>query len=83
MRSRLFSHLPRAFAGARIMIIAAAAVAGATLAGCASNSHMADASWSAVGNNGGKVDRFAVARAASGDASIQVASAPAAANRPQ
>ena len=50
-------------AGLRLLAAAACVTACASLAGCASNQHMA-ADWASVGNNGGKVDRFAIARAA-------------------
>ena len=65
----------------RVMAVAALAAACASMAGCASDTHMAGntASWAAVGNNGGKADRYAIARAAaSSDASVQMASGPAA-----
>jgi hypothetical protein len=69
----------------RILAAAASIAACASLGGCASDMHTAGnaSSWTVVGNNGGKVDRFAIARAASPDASMQVASAPAAASKAQ
>jgi hypothetical protein len=69
----------------RVMAVAALAAMCASMAGCASDTHTAGntAPWAAVGNNGGKADRYAIARAAaSSDASVQVASGPAA-NRAQ
>jgi hypothetical protein len=73
-----------AFAGLRVRAVAASISACALLAGCAPDMHAAsDASpWAAVGNNGGK-DRYAVGRAATSDASVQVASAPAKAAKSQ
>ena len=65
----------------RVMAVAAVAAMCASMAGCASDTHMAGntASWAAVGNNGGKADRYAIARAAaSSDAPGQMASGPAA-----
>ena len=67
----------------RVVVAAICVAACASLAGCASGSQTADAPWRAAGNNGGKVDRYAVARAASVDASVQVATAPATASRAQ
>jgi hypothetical protein len=74
-----------AFTRLRVLAAAASIAACASLAGCASDMQTASnaPSWTAVGNNGGKVDRFAIARAASPDASVQVASAPAAAGKVQ
>jgi hypothetical protein len=77
-------HSPRSLTGLRVLAIALCVVASGALAGCASNSSAANtASWSAVGNNGGKADRYAIARAASADTTAQVASASIAANQRQ
>lgn len=64
----------------RTLAVAASIATCASLAGCASDTQMAanDASWAAVGNNGGKADRYSIARAASLDASLRIASTPAA-----
>jgi hypothetical protein len=69
----------------KVLAAAASIAACASLAGCASDMHTASnaSSWTAVGNNGGKVDRFAIARATSPDVSVQVASAPATASKAQ
>ena len=74
-----------AFAGLRILAVAVSIIACTSLAGCASDMHAASnaSPWTAVGNNGGKVDRFAIARATSPDVSVQVASAPATASKAQ
>jgi hypothetical protein len=74
-----------AFAGLRVLAVAVSIIACTSLAGCASDMHAASnaSPWVAIGNNGGKVDRAAVARLTSPDASIQVASAPAAASKTQ
>ena len=81
----IFSNLNQArskravFSGLRILAAAASIATCTSLAGCASDTHMAAnaPSWAAVGNNGGKADRYAIARAASSGASVQVASTPA------
>lgn len=87
----IFSNLNQAgskravYSGLRILAAAASIATCASLAGCASDTHMAanDPSWAAVGNNGGKADRYAIARAASLDASVRLASAPAASGNTQ
>jgi hypothetical protein len=73
------------FASLRVLAAVVSIAACASLAGCASDMHAASnaSPWIAVGNNGGKADRAAVARLASRDASIQVASAPVAAAKSQ
>ena len=74
-----------AFVGMRVLAVAASVAACASLAGCGSDMHGASnaSPWTVVGNNGGKADRAAVARLASPGASMQVASAPAAATKAQ
>ena len=74
-----------ACSGLRVLAAVASIAACASLVGCASDMHGASnaSPWTAVGNNGGKADRAAVARLASPDASIQVASAPPAASKAQ
>jgi hypothetical protein len=89
--SKISTHLNQArsnraaFACLRVLAVGASIAVCASLAGCASEMRAASntPSWTAVGNNGGKADRFAIARATSPDASIQVASAPAAAGKTQ
>lgn len=69
--------------GLRVLALGAAVAVCTSLTGCAGESHGAEVSWSAAGNNGGKVDRYAVARAAAANASVEVASTPTAAGRSQ
>ena len=73
------------FPGLRMLAAAASIATCASLAGCASDTFVAGnaSPWAAVGNNGGKADRYAIARAASADASMQTASAPAAGGKAQ
>ena len=73
------------FSGLRTLAVAASIATCTSLAGCASDTQMAakDASWAVVGNNGGKADRYAIARAASLDASMRLASVPSVNGAPQ
>ena len=80
------TRTPRAsFPGLRVLAVMASIALCASVAGCASDTHMASntPSWTAAGNNGGKADRYAIARAAVTDSAIEVASAPAPASRAQ
>lgn len=73
------------FIGLRALAVAASIAACTSLAGCAPDTIVAGnaSPWAAVGNNGGKADRYAIARAAASDASMQIASAPAAGGKAQ
>ena len=78
------TRTPRAsFPGLRVLAVMASIALCASVAGCASDTHMASNTWTAAGNNGGKADRYAIARAAVTDSAIEVASAPAPASRAQ
>jgi hypothetical protein len=73
-------------AGLRVLaVVAAAAAICATVAGCASDTHMASnpPSWTAAGNNGGKADRYAIARPVVTDSAVEVASGATPTNRAQ
>ena len=78
-------HLSRAVLANLRAFAGATAVAACTLlAGCTSDPRTADnAPWSAVGNNGGKADRYAVARSASANAPTHFASGPHVVNSAQ
>jgi hypothetical protein len=74
------------FAGLRVLAVAASIALCASVAGCASDTHMASSSapsWAATGNNGGKADRYAIARTAVPDSAVEVASAPTPASQAQ
>jgi hypothetical protein len=66
------------FAGPRVLAVLASIAMVTPMAGCASDTHMASNApvWTAAGNNGGKVDRYAIGRAAIRDTAIEVASTP-------
>ena len=74
-----------AFTGLRVLAAVASIAACASLAGCASDMHAASnaSSWTAAGNNGGKVDRYAIARGAVTDSAVEVASGSTPASRAQ
>jgi hypothetical protein len=74
-----FTRSPRySFAGPRAFAVLASIAMFMPMAGCASDTHMASSApiWAAAGNNGGKVDRYAIGRAAVRDTAIEVASTP-------